>query len=120
MLPILCVDDSILMREMVSFTLKEAGYSVKTCSDGQEALDAAKQGSFSMVITDLNMPKMDGVQLIEALRRLEKYKFTPILMLTTESAAEKKLAGKQAGATGWIVKPFQPEQLIGVAQKLLR
>jgi two-component system, chemotaxis family, chemotaxis protein CheY len=120
MATILCVDDSTLMREMVSFALQEAGFEVKTCCDGEEALSVAKLSSFAMVITDLNMPKLDGVKLIESLRRLEKYKFTPILMLTTEASAERKLAGKQAGATGWIVKPFQPEQLVGIAQKLLR
>lgn len=117
---ILCVDDSTLMREMVSFTLKEAGFEVQTCGDGQEALELAQRDTFAMVITDLNMPRLNGVGLIQALRQLSPYKFTPILMLTTESAAEMKLAGKQAGATGWLVKPFQPDQLVAVAQKLMR
>lgn len=119
MATILCVDDSTLMREMVSFTLTGAGYDVKTCVDGEEALAQAKSRKFDMVITDLNMPKLDGVQLISSLRQLDPYRFTPILMLTTESSAERKQAGKQAGATGWIVKPFQPEKLVEVAKKLL-
>ena len=103
---------------MVSFTLKEAGFEVQVCCDGQEALEVAQKSCFSMVITDLNMPRLNGVGLIQALRQLSPYKFTPILMLTTESAVEMKLAGKQAGATGWLVKPFEPTQLVAVAKKL--
>ncbi len=108
-----------MMRQMVSFTLEEAGFDVQVCSAGQEALEVAQKKRFGMVITDLNMPRLDGVGLIQALRKLEPYKFTPILMLTTESAVEKKQAGKQAGATGWLTKPFEPTQLVAVAKKLM-
>ena len=106
MASILAVDDSASMRQMVIFTLKGAGYDVVEAQDGQEALGIAKTKTVSLVLTDVNMPKMDGIALIRALRALPTYKFTPMLMLTTESAPEKKQAGKAAGATGWMVKPF--------------
>lgn len=116
---ILAVDDSASMRQMVSFTLKGAGYDVVEASDGVEALNIARTRSVSLVITDVNMPNMDGISLIRELRALPSYKFTPLLMLTTESSADKKQQGKAAGATGWIVKPFNPEQLLNTVKKVL-
>ena len=119
MASILAVDDSASMRQMVSFTLKGAGYDVVEAVDGVDALSKAKQQSVNLVITDVNMPNMDGITLIAELRKLPNYKFTPLLMLTTESAPEKKQAGKAAGATGWIVKPFNPDQLVATIKKVI-
>ncbi|MDH5766414.1 MAG: response regulator [Gammaproteobacteria bacterium] len=116
---ILAVDDSSSMRQMVTFTLKGAGFDVVEAVDGQDALDKAKSRPFDLVVTDVNMPVMDGITLIRNLRQEANYKFTPLLMLTTESAADKKAEGKEAGATGWIVKPFNPEQLINTIKKVL-
>jgi two-component system chemotaxis response regulator CheY len=117
---ILIVDDSASMRQMVVFTLKKAGYQVVDAKDGLEALEIAKTQSFDAVISDVNMPNMDGLTLIKHLRTLPAYKFTPLLMLTTESGTEKKHEGRAAGATGWIVKPFNPDQLLAVIQKVIR
>ncbi|MCU4674425.1 response regulator [Catenovulum sp. 2E275] len=117
---ILAVDDSASMRQMVSFTLKKAGFDVTEAKDGVEALEIAKSHQFDLVISDVNMPNMDGITLISHLRGLAEYKFVPLLMLTTESGLEKKSAGKAAGATGWIVKPFNPDQLIATIGKVLR
>ena len=120
MAKILAVDDSASMRQMVSFTLKSAGHDVCEAEDGVQALARAKSsGSFDLVISDINMPNMDGISLIKELRGLPDFKFTPILMLTTESSAEKKNEGKAAGATGWIVKPFNPDQLLATIGKVL-
>lgn len=116
---ILAVDDSASMRQMVSFTLKGAGYEVEEAADGQQALNIAKGGKFNLVISDVNMPVMDGITLIKELRTLADYKFTPILMLTTESTSDKKQEGKSAGATGWIVKPFNPDQLLATVKKVV-
>lgn len=116
---ILAVDDSASMRQMVSFTLKGAGYDVVEAADGVEALNFAKTKGVNLVITDVNMPNMDGIQLIRELRTLPAYKFIPLLMLTTESGMDKKQEGKAAGATGWIVKPFNPEQLLSTVKKVL-
>jgi two-component system, chemotaxis family, chemotaxis protein CheY len=116
---ILAVDDSSSMRQMVSFTLKGAGHTVVEAVDGQDALNKAKSQKFDLVITDVNMPVMDGITFIRNLRAVANYKFTPMLMLTTESAADKKSEGKAAGATGWIVKPFNPEQLLATVKKVL-
>ena len=116
---ILAVDDSASMRQMVAFTLKGAGHSVVEAVDGVDALAKAKGGKFDLVISDVNMPNMDGITLIKELRALPNFKFIPMLMLTTESTAEKKQAGKAAGATGWIVKPFNPDQLLATANKVL-
>lgn len=116
---ILSVDDSASIRQMVSFTLKKEGYEVIEASDGNDALAKIKGSSVDLVITDLHMPNMDGIGLIKALRADSSYRFTPIVMLTTESLTGKKDEGRQAGATGWIVKPFKPEQLVAVAKKLL-
>ena len=101
------------------FTLKEAGHQVMVAEDGQAALNVAKGASANLVITDVNMPNMDGITLIRELRTLPAYKFTPILTLTTESTTEKKMEGKDAGATGWIVKPFNPEKLLATVNKVL-
>lgn len=119
MASILAVDDSASMRQMVSFTLKSAGHEVTEAEDGVVALNQARSGKFDLVITDVNMPNMDGITLIGELRKLPNYKFTPLLMLTTESSSDKKMAGKNAGATGWIVKPFNPDQLLAVIKKAL-
>ena len=119
MAKILAVDDSNSMRQMVAFSLKGAGHDVTEAEDGNVALTIAKTKSFDLVISDVNMPKMDGLTLIKELRALPAYKFTPILMLTTESGDEKKKQGKAAGATGWIVKPFNPEQLLATIKKVL-
>lgn len=119
MVNILAVDDSASMREMVTFTLKGAGFEVTEAADGQEALDKARSQQFDLVLTDVNMPVMDGITFIRHLRAEANYKYTPMLMLTTESAADKKAEGKAAGATGWIVKPFNPEQLLNTINKVL-
>ena len=108
------------MRQMVVFTLKKAGYQVVDAKDGLEALEIAKTQSFDAVISDVNMPNMDGITLIKNLRTLPAYKFTPLLMLTTESGTEKKHEGRAAGATGWIVKPFNPDHLLAVIQNVIR
>jgi two-component system chemotaxis response regulator CheY len=117
---VLVVDDSTSMRQMVSFTMKEAGFDVIEAGHGQEAISRVQGKSVNLVITDLNMPVMDGMTMIRQLRAKPEFKFTPILMLTTESQQEKKLEGKAAGATGWIVKPFNPEQLLQVVAKVVR
>ncbi|MBG0775593.1 MAG: response regulator [Desulfovibrionaceae bacterium] len=116
---IMTVDDSASVRQMVSFTLKNAGYDVIEASDGKDAVSKLN-GPVKLIITDLNMPRMDGIELIRAVRANPSYKFVPIVMLTTESQASRKQEGKAAGATGWIVKPFRPDQLMAVVQKLLR
>jgi two-component system chemotaxis response regulator CheY len=116
---ILVVDDSASMKKMVTFTLKGAGHSVIEASDGSEALTIAQRQSVDLVLSDVNMPNMNGIELCEKLRQIPSYKFTPILMLTTESAGDKKLQGKGAGATGWIVKPFNPDQLVSTVSKVL-
>ena len=116
---ILAVDDSASMRQMVSFTLKGAGYEVVQASDGVEALEYARKNNVDLVLTDVNMPRMDGITLVKELRGLNGYRFTPMLVLTTESGQEKKMQGKQAGATGWMVKPFNPEQLLATIARVL-
>ncbi len=119
MASILAVDDSPSMRQMVSFTLKGAGYDVVEAGDGDEALSIAQGNSVDLVLADLYMPKMDGITLTKELRALPAYAFTPILMLTTESSVAKKQEGKDAGTTGWIVKPFDPEKLLSNVKKVL-
>lgn len=116
---ILTVDDSASIRQMVSFTLKDAGYSVSEAVDGQDGLDKAKSGKFDLVFTDQNMPRMDGLTLIKQLRAMPQYKSTPILMLTTESGDDMKNQGRAAGATGWLVKPFDPKKLLEVVHKVI-
>jgi two-component system, chemotaxis family, chemotaxis protein CheY len=116
---IMTVDDSASVRQMVSFTLKDAGYEVVEAVDGKDAFAKIQASPANMVITDLNMPNLDGIGLIRTLRGHPSFKFTPIIMLTTESQDSKKQEGKAAGATGWIVKPFKPEQLLAVVKKVL-
>jgi len=117
---IMTVDDSASIRQMVGFTLKKEGaYDVIEACDGQDALSKLNGPAIHMVITDLNMPRLDGIGLIKAVRANPKYKFIPIVMLTTESQDAMKQQGKAAGATGWIVKPFKPEQLLAVVKKVL-
>ena len=116
---VLLVDDSASMREMVSFTLKSADYEVFENADGVEALAFAKENKVDLVVTDVNMPNMDGINLIKELRQLPDYKFIPILTLTTEGSFEIKQKGKAAGATGWIVKPFDPDSLLKTIKRVL-
>ena len=116
---ILTVDDSSTMRQMIAFTMKEAGFEILEAGDGMEALERAKGQKLSLVITDVNMPRMDGITLVKELRALPEFRFTPILVLTTESGMDMKQKGKEAGATGWIVKPFSPEKLLEVVNKVL-
>jgi two-component system chemotaxis response regulator CheY len=116
---IMTVDDSASVRQMVSFTLQEAGYDVVEACDGADALSKLQANPVNMIITDLNMPVMDGITLIKNVRSGSISKFVPIIMLTTESQDAKKMEGKSAGATGWIVKPFKPEQLLAVVKKVL-
>ena len=115
---IMTVDDSASVRQMVGFTLRSAGYEVIEAADGVDALGRLR-GAVHLIVTDLNMPRMDGIELIRRVRALEHYKYVPVLMLTTESQPAQKQAGKAAGATGWIVKPFSAEQLLGVLKKVL-
>ena len=117
---ILAVDDSPSMRQMVSFTLKNAGFNVVEAVDGQDAWEKAGGRSFDLVLTDQNMPRMDGISLTKRLRESAQFKSTPILILTTESSDQMKQAGRAAGATGWLVKPFDPNKLIEVIQKVIR
>ncbi len=119
MVSILAVDDSASMRKMVSFTLKTAGYEVQEAEDGVEALEKAMTHTFDCIVTDVNMPNKDGITLIRDLRQLSQYKFVPMLLLTTESSVEKKQEGRAAGATGWMVKPFNPDQLLKTLLKVL-
>jgi two-component system chemotaxis response regulator CheY len=115
---ILTVDDSKTMRDMVGFTLRGAGYEVIEADDGVNALSVLSSASVDLVITDINMPNMDGVTLIKQLRTRPNFKSTPILILTTEGSDEKKAEGRAAGATGWIVKPFAPDKLLQVVTKV--
>jgi two-component system chemotaxis response regulator CheY len=117
---ILAVDDSATMRQLVKMTLTPAGYEVVEAQNGYEGLQKATAETFDMVLSDINMPLMTGLELLLNLRKLPQYKFTPIVLLTTESLLTKKEEGKAAGATGWIVKPFEPEKLLAVVTKVLR
>ena len=116
---ILAVDDSSSQRQMVAFSLKAAGYDVVEAVDGMDGLEKAKLQQVDMVLTDQNMPRMDGLELIKLLRQLPSYAKTPILMLTTESSDEMKNKGRAAGANGWLVKPFDPQRLIEVVKKVI-
>jgi two-component system chemotaxis response regulator CheY len=116
---ILAVDDSASMRQMVSFTLRSSGYEVIEAVDGQDALDKIGDRQVDLVLTDQNMPRMDGISLVKHLRALPQHKSTPILMLTTESSDQMKAQGKAAGATGWLVKPFDPTKLLEVVRKVI-
>ena len=119
MAQILVVDDSASMRSMVSTTLQSQGHRVQDAANGKAALDQAKRNRFDVVITDLNMPVMDGIELVKNLRQLTSYRYTPLLLLTTESSMDKKSEGRKAGATGWLVKPFNPEKLLATVNKVL-
>lgn len=116
---ILTVDDSPSVRQMVKITLTSAGYGVVEACDGRDGLEKAKSRSVNLVITDLNMPVMNGLEFIRALRQLPAFRGVPIVFLTTESDESMKQEAKAAGATGWITKPFKPEQLTAVAKKLI-
>jgi two-component system chemotaxis response regulator CheY len=116
---ILCVDDSASIRQMVKLTLAGAGYQVVQAVDGAEGLAKAQETVVNLVVTDLNMPVMDGLGLIRELRKLTSYRGVPIIFLTTESDAGLKQQAKAAGATGWITKPFQQEQLVSVVRKVI-
>jgi two-component system, chemotaxis family, chemotaxis protein CheY len=115
---ILAVDDSASIRQMLGVTLRSAGYEVVEATDGQEALEYARQHPVDLVLTDVNMPRMDGIRLLAELRALPSYRLTPLLLLTTESSPQRKQEGKQAGATGWMVKPFNPEQLLATLSRV--
>lgn len=119
MAKILIVDDSKSMRQMIEMTLQDEGHEVVSAVDGIDGLAKAKDGNFTVIVTDINMPNMNGVELIKELRKLPQYEATPILCLTTESGADMKTQGKEAGATGWIVKPFEPEKLIKTVNRVL-
>jgi two-component system, chemotaxis family, chemotaxis protein CheY len=116
---ILAVDDSPSMRHMVGVTLRAAGYEVVEASDGDEALEYARGHSVDLVLADVNMPRMNGITLVAQLRTLPAYRLTPLLLLTTESSQESKQQGKQAGATGWMIKPFHPDQLLATLDRIL-
>lgn len=116
---VLIVDDSISMRQMVGFTLRQGGFDVIEAEHGQDALNKLAGVTVDLIITDLNMPVMDGITLIQNVRRQPALKSKPILMLTTEGLAAKKEQGKAAGATGWIVKPFDPDKLLQTLARVL-
>jgi len=116
---VLAVDDSASIRQMVSFTLKSAGYDVVEAVDGLDGLEKAKTKNINLVLTDQNMPRMDGLTLIKNLRAQPQFSKTPILMLTTESSDAMKAQGRAVGATGWLVKPFDPQKLIEVVKKVI-
>lgn len=115
---VLTVDDSATVRQVLSMTLASAGYNVTEAGDGEDALQQFDCSSFDLVVTDLNMPKMDGIDLIRQIRKRAGTRFMPIIMLTTESQPERKQEGKKAGASGWITKPFRPDQLLAVVRMI--
>ena len=119
MIRILAADDSASMRDMVSMSLGSAGFEVTSAADGEEALRLAAKSVFDLVLLDVNMPHRDGLEVTRALRAEPNYRHTPILMLTTENSPDRKREGKSAGATGWIVKPFDPAQLIATVHRVL-
>ncbi|MET0257771.1 MAG: response regulator [Methylobacterium sp.] len=116
---VLCVDDSASVRQMVSFTLESAGYAPDTAVDGADAITKLDQNKYQLIITDLNMPNLDGIGMIRKVREMPQHAGIPIVMLTTESDETKKMEGKAAGATGWIVKPFDQAKLVAVVNKLI-
>ncbi|MFT5521804.1 MAG: two-component system chemotaxis response regulator CheY [Enterobacterales bacterium] len=118
MAKILVVDDSSSMRQMIKFSLQSAGHTVTEAGDGKAGLLVVQNGQFDLILTDLNMPIMNGFEFSKEVRKLSNFKYTPILMLTTESDSGKKRLGKAAGVTGWIVKPFKPEKLLATVNKL--
>ncbi|RJG01199.1 response regulator [Noviherbaspirillum sedimenti] len=116
---IMIVDDSVSLRQVVSIALKRAGYDVIEGRDGQDALSKLNGQKVHLIISDVNMPNMDGISFVRALKQMPSYKFTPVIMLTTESQEAKKQEGQAAGAKAWMVKPFKPEQMLGAVQKLV-
>lgn len=116
---IMIIDDSATLRQVIKVTLQKAGYEVLEGKDGQEALDQLDGRKIHLMICDVNMPVMDGITFVTEVKQIQEYKFTPIVMLTTESQEARKLEGKAAGAKAWIVKPFKPEQLLNAVQKLI-
>jgi two-component system chemotaxis response regulator CheY len=116
---VMIVDDSASMRQVVSMALRGAGYEVLEGRDGVDALAKLKGQKIHLIISDVNMPNMDGITFLTEVRTLPAYRFTPVIMLTTETSEEKKMAGKQAGARAWVVKPFKPEVLLNAVQKLV-
>jgi two-component system, chemotaxis family, chemotaxis protein CheY len=116
---VLTIDDSVSLRKLVASTLSGAGHQVAEAANGLDGLETAKKKQFNLIISDLNMPMMDGLTFIKQLRAIATYKFTPVLVLTTEMDPQKKKAAKDAGATGWLVKPFDPEQLLLTIRKVL-
>lgn len=117
---IMTVDDSASLRQMVTFVLRDGGYQIVEAVDGMDALSKLKGQEIDLFLSDVNMPNMDGLELTRQIRAMAQYKFVPIILLTTESHAEKKQQGKAAGATAWIVKPFTPDQLLAVVKKVMR
>jgi two-component system chemotaxis response regulator CheY len=113
------VDDSLAVRQLVTVVLKSAGYEVVDASDGQDALVKLSTHKVHLIISDVNMPNMDGISLVKAVKQLPNYRFIPIIMLTTESQEAKKQQGQAAGAKAWIVKPFKPDQMLGAVAKLM-
>ena len=116
---IMIVDDSASLRQVVGIALRGAGYEVLEASDGKDALGKLKGQKVHLMISDVNMPNMDGISFVKAVKQIPAYKFTPVIMLTTESQDAKKKEGQEAGAKAWVLKPFKPEQMIGVVQKLV-
>jgi two-component system chemotaxis response regulator CheY len=119
MAQILAVDDSKSIRKLVSLTLSTAGHNVTVAEDGEHCMDVLGETGFDLIITDIHMPAMDGIELIKNIRNVRSHRFTPILVLTTESSEDMKQQGKAAGATGWIVKPFTPDSFLSVVQRVL-
>lgn len=117
---IMTAEDSLSVRKAIMMTLEQGGYNVIEAEDGQDALEKIKATQIDMLLTDLNMPRMDGFALIKEVRALDSYRFMPIIAITTESQVEKKLIGKKIGATGWVVKPFKPDKLLAVIRKVLK
>ena len=116
---ILIVDDSSSMRQVVGMALRSSGYEVIEAVDGEDALNKLDGRKIHLVISDVNMPNMDGISFIREMKQRPAYKFVPVIMLTTEGAEDKKKAGQDAGAKAWVVKPFQPQQMLAVVAKLL-
>ena len=116
---ILIVDDSATIRQVVGMTLKGAGYEVMEASDGKDALKKLDGKKINLIISDVNMPNMDGITFVKEAKKLANYKFTPVIMLTTESQESKKAEGQAAGAKAWVVKPFQPAQMLAAVSKLI-
>jgi two-component system, chemotaxis family, chemotaxis protein CheY len=116
---ILVIDDSPSMRKMVAFTLEQSGYRIQECENGQQALESLQDNRFDLILADLNMPVMDGLSFVRKARQHEAYKFTPILVLTTQNSPESIQEGREAGATGWLVKPFQPQRLLDAIKRVM-